>query len=399
MDPRKLNIRDYSYHLPEDKIALYPKEERDLSRLLIYKNGQIQESQYRFISGHLPAHSRLVFNNTRVVRARLQFTTETGATIEIFCLEPHQMEVATAMASGESQVWKCFVGRVKKWKEYILSMQVNGLTLHAQMIESLGDSYLIKFSWEKEGGCSFSEVLLQAGNIPIPPYLKRNSEDLDLKRYQTVYARIEGSVAAPTAGLHFTENLLSNLASKDIVCSYVTLHVGAGTFKPVKAERLEGHSMHAEWIVVQKSFLEEYLDDPRTTIPVGTTSLRTLESIYWMGVKSHHHPELSIFELGVKQWDPYELAPVDRNVALQALLKKLTEVSVEEFCVQTSIIIAPGYQIRMANALITNFHQPESTLILLVAACVGDHWKKIYNYALEHDFRFLSYGDGSLLNF
>lgn len=394
MHPGEINIKEFIYDLPEEKIAQFPIQNRDESKLLIYSNRAIKESRYNTLPEVIPSGACLIFNNTRVVQARLKFRTETGSEIELFCLEPHEKEIATAMACKGEIIWKCFVGRVKKWKEKTLTISQNGITLQAEQTAHIGDSYLIKFNWNRDK--NFSEVLLEFGQIPIPPYLKRTADNSDQDRYQTVYAAFEGSVAAPTAGLHFTPELFKALEKKNIRSSYITLHVGAGTFKPVKSEKLMQHPMHAEAMVIPISFLENLLTQ-NYLISVGTTSLRTLESIYWMGVKAHLHPSINLSELAIHQWDPYELPTLEVSAAVQSLINWMNKNDLDVLNIKTSILIAPGYSIKMVKALITNFHQPESTLILLVAACIGNDWRKVYNYALDHDFRFLSYGDGSIL--
>jgi S-adenosylmethionine:tRNA ribosyltransferase-isomerase len=394
MHPGEINIKDYSFDLPEEKIAQFPLANRDESKILVYNNGSIQESIYKNLSEFLPSDSCLVFNNTRVVQARLKFKTQTGSEIELFCLEPHESEIAVAMSTCGQVVWKCFVGRIKKWKEKKLSITQNGITLTAELKGQSGDSYLIQFNWNEDK--NFAEILLEFGKIPIPPYLKRNADESDVNRYQTVYARQDGSVAAPTAGLHFTPYVFDQLNNKNISPLYITLHVGAGTFKPVKSEKLMQHPMHAEWMVIPLTFLENLLVQS-CIICVGTTSLRTLESIYWMGVKAHLNPACSHSDITIHQWDPYELPSLEVSASIKALIDWMKKNELEVLNIKTSILIAPGYSIKMVKGIITNFHQPESTLILLIAACIGNDWRKVYQYALQHDFRFLSYGDGSLL--
>lgn len=401
--PSTIEIKDYTYNLPDEKIARYPLEERDLSKLLIYKNGNISETTYRNISEQFPRKTLLLFNNTKVIEARIFFQKPTGGVIEIFCLEPaYNKEVTQAMISKGKVQWNCMIGGASKWKEPVLEKKIEaaGNTIHlfAQIKERLPDCFVIEFSWHEE--FAFGELLHYAGVIPLPPYLHRNAEKADYDRYQTVYAKTEGSVAAPTAGLHFTPQLLNELTEQGILMEQVTLHVGAGTFKPVKSETMKDHEMHKEWIQVNKTSIENILNyHPEGIIPVGTTSLRTLETLYWMGVKALMNPDAGIEELEVKQWDAYELTAynVSTEQSLQALIGWMNDRRLEQLVCHTQLLVAPGYKLRIADALITNFHQPNSTLLLLVAAFIGDNWRKVYDYALTHDFRFLSYGDGSLL--
>jgi len=405
MHPKNLSINNFTYHLPDEKIALHPLQQRDDSKLLIYKNGAIQQDVYSNIHQHLPQNSLLVFNNTKVIPARILFTKPTGGSIEIFCLEPYEAvnEYASIMNKKEKVKWKCMIGGAGKWKEGYLEKQFatgNGQwAIKARLIEKLSDAYVVEFSWAP-AELTFAEILQQAGNIPLPPYIKRKPEAEDKERYQTIYATYQGSVAAPTAGLHFTETIFENLAEKNIIRDFVTLHVGAGTFKPVKAATMQEHEMHAEWIDVNIETIENLIANCNTTIvAVGTTSLRTIESLYWIGVKALLHP--SAPKLHITQWEVYEELSSKENIAvkdaLEALIKWLTQNNLSKLFTQTQILIAPGYLFKIAKAVITNFHQPQSTLLLLVAAAVGDDWRKIYDYALENDFRFLSYGDGNLL--
>ncbi len=405
MHPSLLSIKDFSYHLPEEKIALFPLGDRDASRLLIWKEGEIREDIYRHIAHYLPPNALLVFNNTKVVEARLLFPKPTGAVIEIFVLEPlgeHQ-EISTAMHAKGSVTWKCLIGGAGKWKHgQVLEKKVEGgpsqITLQARIMEKLTGSFVIEFSWEPS--ITFAALLHRVGVMPIPPYLKRDSSLIDNEKYQTVYATQDGSVAAPTAGLHFTAETFASLAQKGIEPAFITLHVGAGTFMPVKSETLEGHQMHTEFMEIEKSFVDKLLASSKQIIAVGTTSLRTLESIYWMGVKCFYQPAIVEEDLVIKQWEVYnELA--DRGIpvaqAIGALKNWMTLKNREILVIKTQILIAPPYKPKLVKGLITNFHQPDSTLLLLVAALIGDSWHKVYDYALEHDFRFLSYGDGSLL--
>jgi len=401
--PRSLSIESFRYNLPEDRIALYPLEERDASKLLIYKDGQIEEQIYRNLPEQIPSGYTVVFNKTRVVQARLSFRKPTGGQIEIFCLEPDTRypDITTAMQQTGRVYWICLVGGAAKWKAgQVLELQsFDDLKLEARLAEKLSGAYLIEFSWNQPNS-SFAEVLQQAGKIPIPPYIKRAADQSDTQRYQTIYAEAEGSVAAPTAGLHFSETILNGLAEKNIRTEKLTLHVGAGTFQPVKAETMEGHDMHAEFIEVDLSAIEHLRENAGKIIAVGTTSLRTLETIYWMGVKAHYLPQAGITELIIEQWEIYDhwmQKVIPAQDALTALLNWMKKNNSRRLICKTRILLAPGYKMRMIEALITNFHQPQSTLLLLVAAAIGEDWKKVYQYALDNQFRFLSYGDGSLL--
>ena len=402
--PKNISILDYSYELPEDRIALHPLEKRDQSKLLIWKNEEITADQFSNIVSYVPENSMFVFNNSKVINARIRFTKATGSTIEIFCLEPfgEMQEYAMVMNKKGSAQWKCFIGGVAKWKEECLIKEIIyqniAIELKAKLLEKIGDAYIVSFEWAPEN-ISFAEILLQAGDIPLPPYIKRNTAIQDAERYQTIYAKEEGSVAAPTAGLHFSENIFNQFASKGILKTEVSLHVGAGTFKPVKATTMEGHEMHAEWIDVSATAIQSIKNQINAVVAVGTTSLRTIESLYWMGIKAHLNPTLQ--SLDIKQWDVYEAALLEANIsketALDSLLLWMSRNQKDRLFTQTQLLITPGYSFRVANALVTNFHQPQSTLLLLVAAAIGNNWKKCYEYALEHDFRFLSYGDGSLI--
>lgn len=410
MHPKKISILDFTYDLPASKIASYPLEERDASKLLVVEKGQISETTYANLDQVLPSGTLLVHNDTKVVAARLFFTKENGSVIEIFCLEPAGIykDITTAMLTKKEVLWGCLIGGAKKWKEGPLHIKYgNNHTLTATKHTTLADSYLIKFEWDNEAQ-SFAEVLEAAGNIPLPPYFNRAVEANDKERYQTVYAVAEGSVAAPTAGLHFTPRLFEKLIAKNITKAFVTLHVGAGTFKPVKAARMEEHEMHAEFIDVQKSFIDmlrdQFLAGEQKVIAVGTTSLRTLESLYWMGAKiiaANNSANLTIENMSVVQWDPYELMPQNElpstAAALGALSNWMEQTNLSRLIAKTQIIIAPGYRFKIIEGLITNFHQPQSTLLLLVAGITNGQWKPMYDYALENDFRFLSYGDGCLI--
>jgi len=402
MRPQEINIKDYTYELPESSIAKFPLEERDQSRLLIYRDGLINESVFADIDKVLPEGSLMVFNNTRVIHARMLFQRATGAQIEIFCIEPaghHDYQLS--FSSKGSCTWKCMVGNAKRWKDDILEKHIAGsnIILKAEKLNKDEELFQVRFSWEP-AELSFAEVLHKAGSLPIPPYLNRDTETIDETRYQTIYAQHDGSVAAPTAGLHFTDRVFQKLDAKQIHRSDVTLHVGAGTFKPVKAGQLSDHEMHEETVLITQETLREILackEQGKPLIAVGTTSTRTLESIYWYGIKLMNgmHSE----ELQVSQWDPYETydtTPSSIDV-LQWLLNYMSSRQLELLQGSTQIIIAPGYRFKLVDILVTNFHQPENTLILLVAAFIGPQWKEVYTYALNNSFRFLSYGDSSVL--
>jgi S-adenosylmethionine:tRNA ribosyltransferase-isomerase len=397
MHPKTISIQDYSYDLPSNKIALHPLPQRDDGKLLIYKDGNLKEDSYKNISHHLPQNSFLVFNNTKVINARLLFTKDTGGIIEIFLLEPHHADYTTTFAATATCKWKCFIGGISKWKQGSLQLNVNENTLQAIIIEIVTDAYAVEFNWT--GNISFAEIIEQAGNIPLPPYIKRNTAENDKERYQTVYAKKDGSVAAPTAGLHFTSDIFKSFKAKNINHSFVTLHVGAGTFKPVKATQMHQHVMHAEWIDVDVAFIENLLQNINNcVVAVGTTSLRTIESLYWLGVKTLLHPQKK--DIYLTQWEVYDELSVTNysaTEALNSLIHWLKKNKYNRLFTQTQILIAPGYTFKIANVIVTNFHQSQSTLLLLVAAAVSGNWKNIYNYALENNFRFLSYGDGSLL--
>lgn len=406
-DPRLISIDDYTYPLPEERIAKYPLEERDKSRLAICQKGSLKEDQYCNLASYLPTGSLLVFNNTKVVEARLLFKKDTGGTIEIFCLEPHEQypDVTTAMLQKGKVLWHCLVGGASKWKpgqvlKKTIPLANANLDLFARYIEKRAGSFVIELSWEP-ASCCFAEILHCAGAIPLPPYIKREAEGSDTERYQTVYARLEGSVAAPTAGLHFTPAIFSSLKKKNIDTAFLTLHVGAGTFKPVKSATMADHDMHAEWIDVDRATIEKILTNlGNPIVAVGTTSLRTLESLYWLGAKSvSPDTDSSTISMQLSQWEAYQLAEKEIPVrqALESLLKWMDVNRLDKLVTKTQILILPGYSFRVISGLITNFHQPQSTLLLLVAALIGDDWKTVYNYALANNFRFLSYGDGCLL--
>ena len=404
--PKTLAIADYTYDLPDHRIASYPLSIRDASRLLVYESGNIHETTYRQLADQVPAGHLLVFNKTKVVEARIYFTKPTGGVIELFCLEPHQdyPDVTTAMLQTGQVRWNCLVGGASKWKHGTIlekSVTHGDTTVHltAAIDARNQDTFSILFTWTPDT-LSFAELLHAVGVIPIPPYLKRDCNQQDSDRYQTIYAEMEGSVAAPTAGLHFTDQVFKELSDKGISRSFVTLHVGAGTFKPVKSEYIADHDMHAEYIEVDIATIEELLSYEGRILAVGTTSLRTLESLYWMGVKAYVNPRINIEGLEMKQWEVYEELGRHQLTAGQSLISLLSWMKkhqIVRILCKTQILIAPGYHVRMIRGLITNFHQPQSTLLLLVAALIGNDWKKVYAYALENDFRFLSYGDGSLL--
>lgn len=404
MDPANITIQDYSYDLPEEKIALHPLAQRDASKLLLYRNGAISEDTFANIPNLLPEHTMLVFNNTRVINARIRFLKITGAAIEIFCLEPQGdiTEYSTVMAATERSSWKCLVGGAAKWKDELLekrfTIQGETVLLQARVAARLPEAFSIEFTW-LPAHYSFASVVEAAGDTPLPPYIKRSTDGEDVSRYQTIFAEHDGSVAAPTAGLHFTETIFTQLALKNISKTFVTLHVGAGTFKPVKAASMKDHEMHAEYIDVNEKTIVELKEKVGRLAAVGTTSLRTLESLYWLGVKASLNKGET--KLTIHQWDVYREPLLSTSLkpaeALEALLAWMKQNNLERIFTQTQLLIAPGYRFRMANMLITNFHQPQSTLLLLVAAAIGDDWKKMYNYALQNDFRFLSYGDGNLI--
>lgn len=405
MHPKYLSISDFTYQLPGNKIAIHPLPERDRSKLLVYKSGNIQSSSYNNIDQFLPSNSLLIFNNTRVVEARLLFKKATGGAIEIFCLEPSEQyaDITSAMLAKGEAFWKCLIGGASKWKhgsKLEKSLQVNDTTLHleAEIIERLTDSFIVKLNWTP-AELSFADILHYVGIIPLPPYLHRESVEEDNSRYQTIYAANDGSVAAPTAGLHFTEKVFDKIAAKNIEKDFVTLHVGAGTFKPVKSDTMNEHNMHAEFIEATATTIKTLIAySGKDILAVGTTSLRTIESLYWLGVKTNINPNLTTDELLVDQWEPYDHNSIMKtNDALKALLKWMEQREIERIITKTKILIAPGYKLRVAKGIVTNFHQPNSTLLLLVAAIVGGDWRKIYNYALANDYRFLSYGDGCLL--
>jgi S-adenosylmethionine:tRNA ribosyltransferase-isomerase len=406
MQAESLSIAEFSYELPPDRIAKYPLNTRDQSKLLIYRQGEISETCYENLPLCLPENSMLVFNDTKVIEARIRFQKPSGGWIEVFCLEPHEPCAiqSIAMQQKERTCWKCLIGGASKWKKgQILEKKVKDkeleIILNAKYLTKEADHFVIELSWSPPT-LSFGEVLHLMGSIPLPPYLKRESEPLDSERYQTIYASHSGSVAAPTAGLHFTQALLDNLATQRVAVEFITLHVGAGTFKPVTTDLIEHHEMHEESFELTLDALKSIIDHfPHPVIPVGTTSLRTLESLYWLGVKTLLNPVIQKDKLVIGQWEPRLLGKrsIPGKEALKSFSDWLVGNKLDKFSTKTSLLISPGYDFKIAKALVTNFHQPRSTLLLLVAALIGEDWRKVYGYALDHEFRFLSYGDGCLL--
>ena len=398
-DVKHISIEDYDYPLPDDRIAKYPLAERDASKLLVLKDDEVKESQFKHVGEFLPKDALLVFNETKVIRARLQFHKATGSRIEVFCLEPEN-DYQVAFSATSPVRWKCLIGNAKRWKEGKLSMEMNvggeSVTLYADRLMQNDQYAEIEFSWSPES-LPFASVLEAAGEIPLPPYLHRDAEPSDRDRYQTVFARYDGSVAAPTAGLHFTQPLIAALHEQGFAFDEVTLHVGAGTFKPVSTETIGEHAMHSETIVVRKSLIQNLINHiGKPIVPVGTTSTRTLESLYWIGMMLKEQG-LALRPLHVEQWFPYENhAPLPAIDALQAIVDYLDEHDLTRLEASTALMIAPSYKMRVITGLITNFHQPKSTLLLLVSALIGERWKDCYRFALDHGFRFLSYGDSCL---
>ena len=410
MNPRHIHISDYNYPLPDERIAKFPLAQRDHSKLLVFENGDISEDIFYNITGHLPKGALMVFNNTKVIQARMHFRKETGALIEVFLLEPAEPADYELMFQTNGKcAWHCLVGNLKKWKEGQLSrsFDVNGktVTLSVERLHEERTSPWVDFRGDNPD-VSFAEILDAAGELPIPPYLNRDTQESDKTTYQTVYSKIKGSVAAPTAGLHFTDKVLADIDAHGIDREELTLHVGAGTFKPVKSEEIEGHEMHTEYICVNKKTIDKLIAHGGKAIAVGTTSVRTLESLYYMGVKLHDNPNLTEEQLHVGQWEPYDYAerlaaegtaPLDTIDALREISDYLDRNSRKALHSSTQIIIAPGFEYHIVDILVTNFHQPQSTLLLLVSAFVKGEWRRIYDYALAHDFRFLSYGDSCLI--
>ena len=406
-DPRHIRISDYNYPLPDERIAKFPIAQRDHSKLLVYRKGEVGEDVFYHLPDYLPQGALMVFNNTKVIQARMHFRKETGALIEVFLLEPAEPTDYELMFQTTGHcAWYCLVGNLKKWKEGTLTREIRIENLELRVSATRGPihgtSHRIDFTWD--GNVSFAEIIDAMGELPIPPYLNRETQESDKTTYQTVYSKIKGSVAAPTAGLHFTPEVLADIDAHGIDREELTLHVGAGTFKPVKSEEIEGHEMHTEFISVRRQTIEKLIAHGGEAIAVGTTSVRTLESLYYMGLKVMQNPELSEEQLHVAQWEPYELRNKNLELREMSAIQALTALrdwmkahDMEVLHSSTQIIIAPGYDYHIVKMLVTNFHQPQSTLLLLVSAFVKGDWHKIYDYALAHDFRFLSYGDSSLL--
>lgn len=415
-DTKHIQIKDYNYELPDERIAKFPLSQRDQSKLLVYRQGKVSDDIFTSLPHYLPEGALMVFNNTKVIQARLHFRKDTGALIEVFCLEPAIPHDYVLMFQQTARCsWLCMVGNLKKWKSGTLCREVEikgqTITLKATRKENRGTSHLIEFDWDSND-ITWAEILEAVGELPIPPYLNRETQESDKTTYQTVYSKIKGSVAAPTAGLHFTERVLADLDAHGIDREEVTLHVGAGTFKPVKSEEIAGHEMHTEYICVHRQSIEKLIRHGGWCIAVGTTSVRTLESLYYIGVTLENNPEATEEELHVKQWMPYEYTEKTRPSgsddngkpealttlqALQNILDYLDRNGLDALHTSTQIIIAPGYEYHIVRMMVTNFHQPQSTLLLLVSAFVNGNWRCIYDHALEHGFRFLSYGDSSLL--
>ena len=400
MDTKHIHISEYNYELPDERIAKFPLHERDHSKLLVYRNGEVSEDHFYHLPDYLEPGALMVFNNTKVIQARMHFRKETGALIEVFLLEPAEPSDYELMFQTRGRcAWYCMVGNLKKWKDGTLTLQHGALTIKATRKGEHGTSHLVEFEWT--GGMSFAEVIDAVGELPIPPYLNRETQESDKTTYQTVYSKIKGSVAAPTAGLHFTDRVLHDIDQRGIEREELTLHVGAGTFKPVKSEQMADPEMHTEFISVRRHTIERLIAHGGKAIAVGTTSVRTLESLYYMGLKVLQNPDVSEEQLHVQQWEPYEAQSVASGVgskeSLQALLDWMNRQGLTVLHSSTQIIIAPGYDYKIVKVLVTNFHQPQSTLLLLVSAFVKGDWRKIYDYALSHDFRFLSYGDSSVL--
>ena len=390
-DTRHIRISDFDYDLPDARIAKFPLERRDSSKLLLYRHGEVSEDVFSSLPRYIDGGALMLFNNTKVIQARLHFRKATGALIEVFCLEPYAPgDYLLNFQSRGSCQWLCMVGNLKKWKEGVLTRTIpldcRTLTLTATNLGTVGTSQLVRFAWDGDG------------ELPIPPYLNREAEESDKRTYQTVYSKVEGSVAAPTAGLHFTDDVLQALAAKGVECEELTLHVGAGTFRPVKSDDIGGHVMHTETIAVSKSTIERLLAHGAAAVAVGTTSVRTVESLYYIGAQLEHGDASDDAPIHVGQWEPYAGAPqISPEKALRNILDHLERHGLDVLHASTGIMIAPGYTYHYVKGMVTNFHQPKSTLLLLVSAFVGGDWRRIYDYALSHDFRFLSYGDSSLL--
>lgn len=418
METKHIHISDYNYDLPDSRIAKFPVSPRDTSKLLIYRHGEISDDIFYNLPKYLPQKSLMVFNNTKVIQARMHFRKETGALIEVFLMEPAAPTDYELMFQTRGECsWLCMVGNLKKWKEgsLVRTFDVAGSTINFKATmrrdiidaKSGGTNYWVDFAWDNPQ-VSFAEILDAVGELPIPPYLNRETQDSDKTTYQTVYSKIKGSVAAPTAGLHFTDKVLAAIDAAGVRREELTLHVGAGTFKPVKSEEIDGHTMHTEYVCVRRDTLQTLLDYDCCAIAVGTTSVRTLESLYYMGVKLEANPDAAEEDLHVCQWEPYEKAdgtPVGGNLidgitpqkAISNIIAWLDKNNLKTLHSSTQIIIAPGYEYKIVKVLVTNFHQPQSTLLLLVSAFLKGDWHHVYDYALSHDFRFLSYGDSSIL--
>ncbi len=398
----KIRIADYNYILPDEKIAKYPLAKRDSSKLLLFKNDKVSTLPFSEIASQIPEGSLMIFNDTRVIHARLIFEKSTGAAIEVFCLSPCEpKDYSISFQQHEKCSWHCMIGNAKRWKDDLLQMQVSinevKVILSAKKISKTHDDVVVEFSWNNSS-FTFSELLEIAGKLPIPPYLNRASEAKDDETYQTVYSAVEGSVAAPTAGLHFTPKVMESLRQRKIKSAHITLHVGAGTFKPVKSETIGSHDMHMEFISVSRETVQTLYENENSLIVVGTTSMRTVESLYYVGKKILQKPEIELSELIVSQWEPYaEENSISPKFALKAIVDYLDKNNMEQLLTATQIMIVPGYEFHYPQVLITNFHQPQSTLLLLIAAFIEKDWKRVYDYALQNDYRFLSYGDSSML--
>ena len=396
---KNISINDFTYLLPDERIAKYPLEKRDESKLLVYQNEVISDFKFNQISSILDENALLISNETKVIAARLLFQTSSGANIEVFCLEPYSpAEINQSLQSNTSVQWMCMIGNSKKWKpEESLTMACNEFNLIVKKVVPQQNGWVISFEWDQSSK-TFADILSQAGHIPLPPYLNRTDEESDKVRYQTIFAKHEGSVAAPTAGLHFSNEVVDDLAIKNIHFATVTLHVGAGTFLPVKSDTLEGHHMHEEIFMVTLDSLHKIRNNNGQRIVVGTTSLRTIESLYWTAVQLQENATLNLSDCHVTQWMPYEKTQtMTANEALDLLIHHAEKNNLVQISGKTSLLIAPGYDIKMVDGIITNFHQPNSTLLLLISAMVGDDWQKIYAHALQNNYRFLSFGDSSLL--
>ncbi|MFV0290513.1 MAG: S-adenosylmethionine:tRNA ribosyltransferase-isomerase [Mangrovibacterium sp.] len=395
------DAHELNYYLPDEHVAIRPLAERDLSKLLVWRDGQIEDAMFKSLVDYIPQDSLLVFNNTKVIRARLYFKKSTGAHIEIFCLDPHHpSDYQLVFQQRKSCVWNCMVGNLKKWKDEILTLQVNiggeEVVFCAEKLVRKETAVQICFSWDNEK-FDFATIIEAIGTLPIPPYLHRETEENDIERYQTVYSKEKGSVAAPTAGLHFTDEIFSKMSDKNIRRSEVTLHVGAGTFRPVQSDKIGEHEMHAEQVIITKSFIQQLQQNRGKLIAVGTTSIRSLESLYWLGVKIFENPNLSEENMVIQQWMPYEdELHISADQSLQVLIDYMEKRCLQQLAFHTKIIIVPSYDFKLVQGMITNFHQPQSTLLLLISAFIGDEWKRVYAHALENAYRFLSYGDSNL---